>query len=314
MRIADLIAAVEREGRAAVLLVAETKGSAPREAGAAMLVTESATAGTVGGGTVEMRALAQARRMLRDADPRPASPQGGEEHPLPDPLPAGGRGRRADGSVLDFPLGPELDQCCGGHMRVAFALFSTADLPRLRAAGGSLALWPGGPALRDEAPPRRVQIYGAGHVGAALIRALAPLPFALRWIDARADAFPDNLPPDIETVATPLPEAEAKAAPPDALHIVLTHSHALDLEIVTAVLERGDFGFLGVIGSATKKALFLRRLRERGLPEDRIARLTCPIGIAGVKDKRPAVIAAAAAAQLLQVSAQTVSRKSPETV
>ena len=99
-----------------------------------------------------------------------------------------------------------------------------------------------------------------------------------------------------------LDTAQAKAAPGDALHVVLTHSHALDLEIIAAVLERGEFGFLGVIGSATKKALFLRRLRKRGIAEGRLARLTCPIGVPGVRDKRPEVIAATVAVQLLQAA------------
>jgi len=114
-------------------------------------------------------------------------------------------------------------------------------------------------------------------------------------------------------IATPLPEAEAKAAPTDALHVVLTHSHALDMEIVGAVLERGEFGFLGLIGSETKKSLFLRKLRARGIPEGRLARLVCPIGVPGVKDKRPAVIAAAVAAQLLQIATVDVSQNSRET-
>jgi len=209
-------------------------------------------------------------------------------------------------AILDFPLGPALDQCCGGHMRVAFADFGAADLERLRAARGELELWPGGPVLVEAAARRQVLIYGGGHVGTALARALAPLPFHVRWVDARLDAFPAEIPEGVETVENPLPEAEAKAAPADALHVVLTHSHALDLEIVAAVLERGQFGFLGLIGSATKKALFLRRLRQRGIPEGRLARLTCPIGVPGISDKRPEIIAASVAVQLLQVAKSTV--------
>ena len=276
MRIPDLVEAVEREGVAVVVMVASAHGSVPREAGAAMLVTPSVATGTIGGGTVEHRALAVAREML-GSDP-------------------------AEGVVLDFPLGPALDQCCGGHMQVAFAAFGVGDLERLQAAEGELELWPGGPVLYEAEPPRPVLVYGGGHVGTALMRALAALPFAVRWIDARLDAFPAEVPAVVETVATPLPEAEARAAPGNALHVVLTHSHALDMEIVAAVLERGEFGFLGLIGSATKKALFLRRLRERGIAEGLVARLTCPIGVSGVRDKRPAVIAASVAVQLLQVA------------
>jgi xanthine dehydrogenase accessory protein XdhC len=303
MRIPDLIAAVEREGGAVVVLVVEARGSVPREAGAAMLVTAAGATGTIGGGTVEHRALARAREMLAAQ----------AESPHPSPPPQAGEGAPAEGLVLDFPLGPALDQCCGGHMRVAFAEFDAGNLPRLREAVRELELWPGGPLFREEPVRPAVLVYGAGHVGAALVRALAPLPFAVRWIDARLDAFPAVAPEGVETVATPLPEAEAKAAPGDALHVVLTHSHALDMEIVTAVLERGAFGFLGLIGSHTKKALFLKRLRERGIPEGRLARLVCPIGVPGIRDKRPGVIAASVAAQLLQVHAANAAQHSRET-
>lgn len=292
MRRAELMTAIGREGRAAVVLVAEARGSTPREAGAAMLVTATGAHGTIGGGTVERRAIERARAMLAAATPGHATP--GHE-------------------MADFPLGPALDQCCGGHMRLAFAVFGAADLPRLRAARGALPLWEGGPVLADAGAGRTVLVYGAGHVGRSLIRALAPLPFTLRWIDDRLGAFPDDAPDGVETVATPLPEAEARAAPADAFHVVLTHSHALDLEIVAAVMERGDFGFLGLIGSATKKATFLRRLGQRGIPESRLARLVCPIGVPGLRDKRPEVIAASTAAQLLQTDAATASQRTRET-
>ncbi|HUF88004.1 MAG TPA: xanthine dehydrogenase accessory protein XdhC [Thermohalobaculum sp.] len=301
MRLADLVAAVEREGRAAVVLVAGARGSVPREAGAAMLVTASGARGTIGGGAVEHRAIGQAREMLNCTSP------------LHDPPPQGGREARKATAVQEISLGPALDQCCGGHMRLAFAVLDVADLPRLRAARGTLALWEGGPVVVEDAPGRPVLVYGAGHVGRALVRALSPLPFAVRWIDARRDGFPEAVPEGVETLATPLPEAAARAAPGEALHVVLTHSHALDLEIVTSVLERGEFGFLGLIGSATKRRVFLRRLRERGVPEARLARLTCPIGVPGVRDKRPEVIAAAVAAQLLQVSAANAHQTSRET-
>lgn len=300
MRIDDIIAAVEREGRAAVLMVAEARGSTPREAGAAMLVTAAGAVGTIGGGTVEHRALEVARGMLGQG--------AGGEDPLPSPPPGGGRGDLAEGPTLDFPLGPALDQCCGGFMRVAFAVFGADDLDRLRGARGKLALWENGPVFVEPTETRTVLVYGGGHVGTALVRALAPLPFAVRWVETRLGAFPADIPAGVETVECPLPEAEAKAAPGNALHVVLTHSHALDMEIVAAVLERGDFGFLGLIGSATKRALFLRRLRERGVSEDRLARLTCPIGMPGLRDKRPEVIAASVAVQLLEVASEGVQQ------
>jgi xanthine dehydrogenase accessory factor len=250
-------------------LIVEVRGSAPQDAGAAMLVTADGSVGSVGGGTVEWRALETARAMLAEAAPAPAH--------------------------VDYPLGPALDQCCGGRIRLAFAPLSAADAPRF-AADGPVALWQGGPVWTPDPPRRAVHIYGAGHVGAALARALAPLPFAIRWIDARAGVLADP-PPGVEAIETPLPEAEAARAP-EALHLVMTHSHAVDLEIVAAALEAGS-GFVGLIGSATKRATFLSKLRARGLAEARLAALVCPIGLPGLRDKRPAVIAASVAADLL---------------
>ena len=269
-----IASALRAEPRAVIVLVAEALGSTPREAGAAMLVTARGTFGTIGGGTVEHRAIARARALLNPGAPANASEA--------------------------FPLNPALDQCCGGRMTLAFARLTALDAARFE-AGGPVALWPDGPVWTPPPPARTVLVYGAGHVGTALVRALAPLPFALRWIDTRAGALA-GAPPGIACTETPLPEAEAAKAPAGALHIVLTHSHALDLEIAAAALA-APAGFVGLIGSATKRATFLRKLRARGLPESALARLTCPIGLPGLRDKRPAVIAASVAAQLLQVDA-----------
>ncbi len=286
MRLSDIRSSVSRKGRAVLVLVAEAHGSAPREAGAAMLVTSDGTMGTVGGGAVEHRAVEIANAML-----------------------AGAAGPQAE---IEFPLGPALDQCCGGRMRLAFALLRADALqgrPGSCQGGRSSAveLWPGGPVFSEAGPARQVLVYGAGHVGRALVGALAPLPFRVLWADARAGAC-DGAPEGVEVHETPLPEAVAGAAAPDAMHAVLTHSHALDLEIVAAVMAR-DFGFCGLIGSATKRALFRRKLAERGIARMRIDRLTCPIGLAGLRDKRPAVIAASVAAQLCQVDAALAARR-----
>jgi xanthine dehydrogenase accessory factor len=265
----DVAAALARAGRGVMALITDVRGSAPRDAGAAMLATADGLIGSVGGGTVEWRALETARAMLADAAPAPGS--------------------------VAFPLNPALDQCCGGRIRLAFAPLTAADAPRF-AAGAPVALWEGGPVWTPEPPRRAVHVYGAGHVGAALVRALAPLPLRVRWIDARAGVLAEP-PPGVETVETPLPEAEAARAP-DALHLVMTHSHAVDLEIVAAALQAGA-GFAGLIGSATKRATFLSKLRARGLAEARLAALVCPIGLPSLRDKRPAVIAASVAADLL---------------
>lgn len=257
-RLADLARHVAA-GPTAVALLAEASGSTPREAGAWMIVTPQGCAGTIGGGEAERRTIAAARALLAE---------------------------RRDRETLRLPLGPALDQCCGGHMSVALARI--AGLP-----DGDLALWPGGPVIR-EAPLRDVWVYGAGHVGAALVTALAPLPFRTAWFDARAaEAWP--APAALPCRRLALPEAVVPEAPDEAFHVVLTHSHAVDLEIVAAVLAR-PFGFCGLIGSATKRAVFAHRLAARGLDS---ARLTCPIGLPAVRGKEPAVIAAGVAAQLV---------------
>jgi xanthine dehydrogenase accessory factor len=143
-------------------------------------------------------------------------------------------------------------------------------------------------------------LFGAGHVGKALARALAPLPLRVRWIDGRADAFPDPAIEGPEVVVSERLLDEVEAAPAGAAYLVLTHSHALDSMVCAAVLQRGDFAYLGLIGSRTKRAQFERAFRDLGIPQEQIARLVCPIGGGRIRDKRPAVIAALVAAELLQ--------------
>lgn len=260
---AEIEAAVAAHGRVAVAVVIEAKGSSPRDAGTAMLIFDGGILGTIGGGTVEHRVIEAGRKLLA---------QGG--HP----------------QVLCFPLGPDLDQCCGGQMTIEIGIVDRDNLAGLQ----ETELWPGGPRLPASPEKRPIIIYGAGHVGQALTRALALLPFSTTLVDAKPNAQPTP----VDVHVTPLPEAVAEEAADDAFHIVMTHSHAIDLEIVTAVLNRSN-GFCGLIGSATKRELFQRRLAERGVPPDSIASLVCPIGLPGLRDKRPEVIAASIAAQLL---------------
>ena len=145
-----------------------------------------------------------------------------------------------------------------------------------------------------------VMLFGAGHVGQALIAVLANLPFRVVWVDERPSAFPERLPPNVEARPVAWPGGEVAHAPSDALYLVMTHSHQRDLELCELVLNRGDFAYLGLIGSATKRARFEKRLEAGGLPEAAISRLICPIGIDGISGKRPAEIAVSVAAQLLQ--------------
>ena len=254
---------VRDDGAAALVSVVSARGSAPREPGAMMAVRKDGSfIGTIGGGALEHEAQVLARQLAQAAEPAT---------------------RR-----IDRALGPDLGQCCGGRVILELRVFTASELPELAA-------------LAEAAPDRRqpVLICGAGHVGRALALALAPLPFRVTWVDSRDDAFPPRLPANVEARITRDPPGEAARAEPGALVLILTHDHALDLAITAAALRRDDLPFVGLIGSATKRARFERRLRELGVQEPRIASLVCPIGLPGIGGKEPAVIAASVAAQLL---------------
>lgn len=257
------------------VLVARGRGSTPREAGAAMLVTARETRGTIGGGTLEWDAAARARALL-------AQEGKSGEAPLD----------------LDVPLGPALGQCCGGYVRLRVERADERVLREVEAAER---------AERDALP--LVLVFGAGHVGRALARALAPLPLRLRWVDGRAEEFGPAVPDGVEAVVTDAWEGEVARAPAGAACLVLTHSHALDARITAAALERGDLAYVGLIGSRSKRRRFERAFRDLGIPEARIASLVCPIGARGVHDKRPAVIAALTAAELIEVFAERAVRR-----
>ncbi len=250
-------------GTPAVLVeVTEARGSAPREAGTRMLVSAQRCEGTIGGGHLELKAIERARRMLA----------------------AGERGPQS----AHYPLGPALGQCCGGAVTLGFSVLDAT----------AVAAWP------LAAPRFHLQLHGAGHVGRAIVRALAPLNVRIDWIDERDEEFPPDadLPAHTRKVAVDAVEAEVRAAPRGAFYLVLTHRHDLDLRIAEAILRRGDFGFFGLIGSATKRARFIHRFEAMGIAPEVIARMTCPIGLPGIAGKEPEVIAAGAAAQLLQAS------------
>ncbi len=192
-------------------------------------------------------------------------------------------------SVLDWriALGPSLGQCCGGALTLRLSPLTD----------GLVAEWP------VAAPRFRLHLFGAGHVGRALVQVLANVPCEVAWVDERESEFPAGpLPAHVERVCVEPVEAEVAQGRPGDFYLVLTHSHALDLAITEAVLQRGDFGWLGVIGSATKRARFEHRLAERGVDAALRARIVCPIGLPGVGGKQPGVIAVAVAAQLLSVA------------
>ena len=251
--------------------VVETRGSAPRDAGTRMLVASDDVAGTIGGGHLELKAIVAARAML--AEPEVV-------------------GRRE----LSFALGPSLGQCCGGVVNVALSPLDDAAPAR----------W------RVEAPLFHLQLHGAGHVGRAIATLLATLDCRVDWFDERDEEFPaatslgSPWPGHIRQISGDTIEREVRNAPVGAFYLVLTHEHALDQRIAEAILRRGDFGFFGLIGSATKLATFTRRLEERGIDPATIARMTCPIGVPGIEGKAPEVVAASVVAQLLQLADQRV--------
>jgi xanthine dehydrogenase accessory factor len=184
-------------------------------------------------------------------------------------------------------LGPTLGQCCGGSLTLRFAALQ----------GSAPQTWATPPPLFT------LQLYGAGHVGRAVVALLAQVSCQVCWIDEREDEFPAGpLPPHIQRLCVEPVQAEVHHAAPGAFYLVLTHSHDLDLAIAQAVLQRADFGYFGLIGSKTKRARFEHRLLARGVHSDTLARMVCPIGIAGITGKEPEVIALAVVAQLLQVA------------
>ncbi len=254
-----------RGRRAVVVEVTAARGSVPRGVGTRMLVGTADCVGTIGGGHLELKAIAEARAMI-----------GRRDHPS--------RRERS------FALGPALGQCCGGAVTLAFAPLDAEALAR----------WP------EIAPLFHLQLHGAGHVGRAIATLLATLDVDVDWYDERDEGFPEATalgspwPAHIRRISVDTVEREVANAPAGSFFLVLTHEHALDLRITEAILRRNDFAFCGLIGSRTKRASFVRRLEARGIASDALARLTCPIGVAGIAGKAPEVIAAAAIAQLLQ--------------
>jgi len=272
--IAQMLGRALAVGEPAVLVtVADALGSTPREAGARMLVGARRTAGTIGGGRLEHEAIAAARRLIE----------------------AGAVTRH-----MELPLGPAIGQCCGGHVRLRLERADAgvlAELERLERAE------------RDGLPP--IYLFGAGHVGKAIVQALAPLPLRLIWIDSRADEFPETIPDGVTRLVAADPLACAALAEPGSGFLILTHEHALDFDLAAAALGRGDALYVGLIGSRTKRRKFERLYVARGGKPDDLGRLVCPIGGGLTRDKRPPVIAAMVVAELLIVIDRAANRVVP---
>ena len=285
------------------VVLAEVKGSSPREVGAAMLVWPDGQSGTIGGGVLEYRAAERARAML-----------------------AGGEAVRFE----RVPLGPALGQCCGGAVALLSEVYeavpegeviaravSGAPMPltvkRLLAAQRGEGVAPVAQLVQGwfiepvARPSRQVWVWGAGHVGRALVAVLAPLPdLAITWVDTAPDRFPDVIPPGVTAVPVADPAALVAHAPRETEHLVLTYSHALDLELCHRILAHG-FARLGLIGSATKAARFRARLHDLGHLLAEIQRIACPIGDTSL-GKHPHAIALGVATELLRTAPQRARR------
>jgi xanthine dehydrogenase accessory factor len=328
---------------AVVVTVACAEGSTPREAGAKMIVTDDAVLGTIGGGNLEFKAIDLARALLARGDgtaptmhrfalgPSLGQCCGGNAvivlerfgAAVPEWVGEAATRRRAgEAFVLATAVGADVTHrligrrdagCVAGIDGApawlrdpARALFETPQ------RGATVVPRGDGLVLLDRIAPVdfHVMLFGAGHVGQAIVALLGTLPCRVTWVDAREMQFPAVLPANVTVRWCDDPPAEVDTAEPGTAFLVMTHSHALDQDVCERILRRGDFAYLGLIGSATKRALFERRLGDRGIAREQLARLTCPIGIPGVRGKEPAVIAVAVAAQLLQVREQVAAAPS----
>ncbi len=305
--LSTLTQTVETHGHVARILIADHKGSSPREAGTSMLVWDTGFSGTIGGGALEYHAIKHAQKHLKN---------------------------KALTSVQRIPLGPNLGQCCGGSVTLVTECFSQANLPveavifaRPIKPNTPEPLWVKrnlanvrngteilGTQLQDgwlvEAiaqPHQPIWIYGAGHVGHAIIDTLQGLPFDITWVDTKADRFPAKIPENVTQLIAQNPALAAIHAPTNAQHFILTYSHALDLELCHAILGH-SFKSLGLIGSKTKHARFTTKLQNLGHSGPQISRIICPIGDPSL-GKEPKAIALGITSALIRERAEMAAQK-----
>ncbi|MFZ6672975.1 xanthine dehydrogenase accessory protein XdhC [Undibacterium sp. Xuan67W] len=255
--------------QAVLVTIIRSHGSTPRGEGTRMLVNATSQYGTIGGGHLEWKALAIARLWLKEAPGQTTSPR-----------------------YERLALGPSLGQCCGGALELQFDRldqWSDAEFDR------HLQNY-----RQQQAAVPQLYLFGAGHVGAALVKVLSATPCQIHWVDERDHLFPTDTSVNVICEATDTPEAVIDQAPPRSYFLVMTHHHGLDLRLSEQILRRQDVAWFGLIGSKTKRASFEHRLRERGFSAMTLENMVCPVGIPGITGKEPGVIAVAVAAQLLQ--------------
>lgn len=330
--LADLCAADE----AAVLVtVAGIRGSAPRELGAKMIVTSTETIGTIGGGQLEHQCTRVAVGLLRDDQLLLRSFTLGASmgqccggvveilfEPLSDGLPAWLRdlrtlhGQREPAVVVTriSRSSPAKFVVTGSEV---FGVEEDDTLSRLVSEARSIL-------AGDRKPQRNVQeffepavvpdlniaVFGAGHVGVAVVKTLAVLDCNIRWVDSRRNIF-RQVPANVRAIEASDPALEVAAMPPGSFYLVMTHSHALDFAICDRILRRADARYCGLIGSRSKRRRFEKRYRQQGMSQALIDSLVCPIGVDGISGKKPAEIAVATAAEILKLNEQAMDNAMP---
>lgn len=264
---------VERDEPACLVTVAKVRGSAPRDVGAKMLVTRTDTIGTIGGGQLEYKCIQLAVEKIRN------------------------EALSVDNWTRTFPLGSNCGQCCGGVVDVLFEAVTAESAGRIQTEHD----------LHVQQHTFVIAVFGAGHVGSAIVATLAGLDCQVRWIDGRNNIFPQDVPANVVTVETKSAAQEIASMPPGSYYLIMTHSHSVDFDICDQVLRRRDAAYCGLIGSLPKRRRFERLLRKQGVSDEMLAALTCPIGVSGIPGKRPQEIAIAVAAELLQIQASAAS-------
>ncbi len=315
--------------------VASVRGSAPREPGTRMIVTPGRVLGTIGGGHLEYKAIAIARDLLAAGEPAvlkrfPLGASlgqccGGVVNLLFEAVPPDAvwvselAGRLAGGEPCVMVTAAHGPAGCGTVLVSAASVSGTlgdAALDRqvverarsmLSGAPAGLVEFATGETTRSllflaplQPSDFHIVIFGAGHVGRALVNTLAALPCRIVWVDPREAEFPAGLPANVEAVVSEFCEDEVDTAPAGAWFVVMTHDHALDQRLAERILRRGDFSWFGLIGSHTKRRAFEQRLGARGIDAAALSRMECPIGVAGIRDKHPAAIAISVAARILR--------------
>lgn len=317
--LADLTATGER---AVVVTVAGIRGSAPREVGAKMLVTAKETFGTIGGGQLEYQCSRLAFDMLGD-----------EEQAKLRKFPLGSSMGQCCGGVVDILFEPvasilpkwlqdlralhgqrepaivatNLSGAGDKFIVTADSVFSAREIDAeiVAAARGCLSLGqveeqPDGWFLEIIVGSNlHIAVFGAGHVGSAVVQALSALDCNIRWIDSRRNIF-RNTPANVRSVEAAEPALEVAAMPAGSCYLIMTHSHAIDFEVCDRILRRDDFAYCGLIGSLSKRRRFEKRFLAQDMPQAALEKLVCPIGVAGIDGKKPAEIAVAASAEVLQ--------------